>query len=448
VKASRGRLALRIYVYSVLSVLAVVVLSVGLGRLMAQPWRGEVTAFVREVSTRLLAGDRAELAARAEVLAEASHIGMTIYERDGRLIVNAARPAPAPLDAAELAALDHDGALDRSDEQQVRTIADGSGRYVIVSLPERRIPRSLWISLSLAVVLLLGTSLVFARSLTRPLTRLADAARRFGAGKTDARVGLRRADEIGQAGAAFDQMAEQVTSLMRAQRELLANISHELRTPMARMRVALDLAAEGEPAAARELLGEIDQDLGELERLLDDVLTTSRLELTGSAAPPLRREPVVVRELLGQSVDRFRTRAPSHPLTLAGEIDATVDADPALLRRVFDNVLDNARKYSPAGSTIDLSSRLERDQVHVEIADRGQGISPADLPRLFTPFFRADPSRTRSSGGVGLGLALAKRIVDAHGGAIWVESQEGQGTRVHVTLPVIAPQGGRSEAAG
>jgi signal transduction histidine kinase len=284
------------------------------------------------------------------------------------------------------------------------------------------------------------TSVLLARMLAVPLQRLAEVTRAFGAGNLDARTGLRRRDELGQVAVAFDEMAERITHLLRSQKELIANVSHELRTPLARIRVALDLAAEGDEALARESLADITTDLTELERLVEDVLTAARLDLatgqTPGATPPLRRERVEAQSLLDKAAARFRTTRPTHVLEVSADGALPVlDADPVLLRRALDNLLDNAGKYSEPGTRVRLLARPTDSGLQVEITDEGIGIDPKDLPHLFTPFFRSDRSRARVTGGVGLGLALARRIISAHGGTLTLESQPGVGTVARILLP-------------
>ncbi|MFT3773362.1 MAG: HAMP domain-containing sensor histidine kinase [Minicystis sp.] len=296
--------------------------------------------------------------------------------------------------------------------------------------------------LAIALFVVGVVSLLLSRSLARPLGRLSGAARAFGGGKLDARAGLARADEIGDVAAAFDEMAERITTLLRAEKELLANVSHELRTPLARIRVALEIAEEGDAETARQALGDIAQDLGELERLISDVLTAARLDLgegpMGSGIPPLRREHLDVAGMLEHAAARFRSAHPERTLVVAIAPDLpAVDGDPVLLRRVIDNLLENAHKYSPkADSDVELRAARGATSIRIEVRDRGIGIAPEDLPHVFRPFFRADRSRTRKTGGLGLGLALARRIVEAHEGTIAIESTAGEGTRAVVCLPV------------
>jgi two-component system, OmpR family, sensor kinase len=233
-------------------------------------------------------------------------------------------------------------------------------------------------------------------------------------------------------------MAGRLDRQVRAEKELLANVSHELRTPLARLRLALELAAEGDLAQARRHLSGMEEDLAEIERLVEDVLTASRLELgAASGSEPLHRSPVAIRELVQSTAERFRVAHPDRELRVeAAEGMPELSADPVLLRRVLENLLANAAKYSDAPAPILLSAVARDGSVLVEVRDRGIGIDPGDVPRLFTPFFRTDRSRARGSGGTGLGLALARRVVEAHGGTITVESRPGEGTAMRVALPV------------
>lgn len=293
-----------------------------------------------------------------------------------------------------------------------------------------------------AGLLIVGVgALLMARWLVRPLQQLAKAAYSLGEGDLRARSGLLRADEVGDVGRAFDLMAERVERLVRAEKELLANVSHELRTPLARIRVALDLAQEGDAPAAREALSEIEVDLGELESLLDDVLTTARMEIEGGRVSPASfalHVEVLSPQLVGQRVsERFRARHPNRPLEIhLGSGLHPILADPVLLRRAVDNLLENAHKYSPdSTSSVELVIHARQDRVVFEVRDHGMGIAPADLAHVFDPFFRGEKSRSRGTGGVGLGLTLAKSIVEAHGGTIHVTSIVGTGTTARVELP-------------
>jgi signal transduction histidine kinase len=301
---------------------------------------------------------------------------------------------------------------------------------------------------ALVLVVVGVSSWLLGRSLARPLRKLSSAATALGGGDLAARVQLSRSDELGDVARAFDDMAERVTDLLRAEKELVANVSHELRTPLARIRVALDLAAEGDAETARESLADIRDDLDELERLVSDVLASARLDLGQPAGargvPPLRREQVDLATLMTQAEARFRSAHPGRPLTVTLPDEAlTLDGDPVLLRRVIDNLLENAHRYSQApGDEVSLRAR-GGDAITIEVVDRGIGIAAEDLEQVFQPFFRVDKSRARATGGLGLGLPLVKRIVAAHGGTIALESTPAVGTRATVVLPLTGSHAGR-----
>jgi signal transduction histidine kinase len=369
---------------------------------------------------------------------------MTVYE-GGVAVASSDDEAPlAPVAEEELPRLAHGAFKVPGRRFTLAAPVPGSpASYLVLTghVPQHSLLRGA--SFLTAVLLALAlASIPLARAIASPLERLGRAVRAFGAGDLDARARLAAGGEVGEVAAAFDQMADRMQALLRSEKELLANVSHELRTPLARIRVALEMAEEGDLARSRRYLAEIGTDLEELSRLVDDVLTAARLDLaqgrgTG-AALPLRRERVEPRELVLRAAERFRAAHPERVLELSLEEGLPeVDADPALLRRVLDNLLDNARKYSDAEQPIAVAARQRDGLLEVEVRDRGIGVEPADLDRLFTPFFRTDRSRARGTGGVGMGLALAKRVVEAHGGRIAAESVPGAGTCVRFSVPRV-----------
>ena len=279
------------------------------------------------------------------------------------------------------------------------------------------------------------TALLTARWIVRPIERLSRTARAIGTGDLAVRTRLDRSDEIGELGHQFDEMADRLARLVATERELLANVAHELRTPLSRIGVALDLAGEGDSDAARAALAEISIDVGELEVIIDDILTAMRFEVGRSL--PLRRSIVTSGSIADGAAERFRVRHGNRRLELAiGDDLPALDVDPVLVRRVIDNLLENAHKYTPdLDAPIVLEVTRDGDRAGFRVRDRGIGIAADDLPRVFTAFFRGDRSRSRETGGVGLGLTLAKRIVEAHGGTIAIASQIGEGTEVRVELP-------------
>jgi two-component system OmpR family sensor kinase len=362
----------------------------------------------------------------------------------GSLIATTVDP-PLPLPSPErLAGLAHEDTLELEDSPYLFAHAVREhGQLVAIGIarhdPPPSLGRVLLPPLCVLLLVLVVISVLFARHLATPLQAVARAADRFGHGEMTVRVRTDRGDEIGVVARAFDDMADRVARLIGSQQELMANVSHELQTPLSRIRVAVELMSDGDTSRAEEMLTEIIQDLEELEQLIDDVMTLARLDLTRAGAEGLghrvRRERVQLSELIGRSCDRFRALHDTH--LLVAEVPPglpALDADPVLLRRAIDNVLDNARKYSPPGSSIVLSVEARPEATKVAILDHGIGIDPKDLDKVFTPFFRTDRSRARETGGVGLGLALARRVVEAHGGRIGLASSVGVGTTVTIEL--------------
>jgi signal transduction histidine kinase len=281
------------------------------------------------------------------------------------------------------------------------------------------------------------------RLILSPLEKLALTAKAFGAGDLNARANLDRQDEIGDLGRAFDEMATRVEAFRRAEKELLANVSHELRTPLARIRVVLELAAEKFPEAAQRYTTEIAADLTELEQLIDDIIRTARFDLTnarvGDPYPPLNLGQVPIGAFVESLGQRFAKVHPERTVVFDVDYELAVAADPMMLKRALGNVLENAHKYSaPSGG---IAIRVERDsadsdRVSIAICDNGPGLDPADAALVFTPFFRGQRERKSDAAGIGLGLTLAQRIVEAHGGSIRLRSAPSEGTTVTVTLPL------------
>jgi signal transduction histidine kinase len=401
-----------------------------------------------EQRSRLASGD--VVAVGDPGLSQGPHWVAAAVVRDGHPIgyVVLSAPAPRPADGTPRVpvAPPPGGASELPPPPFAVEFAASPAQVVPAALPapsaERFIPPGLFV-LALALVGLGIAAVLLGGSLARPLDRLARTAHAIGAGDLAARTGHTRDDELGAVARALDEMAGRVAGLLRGQTELIANVAHELRTPIARIRVALDLAAEGDAREARASLAEIAEDLAELEALVSDVLTAARLDLasghSAGGAPPLRRASLELHDVAREAIARFQHRHPARVVTLeAPASSAAVLGDAVLLRRVLDNLLDNARKYARASAPIALRLRTEPKAAEIEVSDRGDGVAPEDLARLFTPFFRADRSRARATGGVGLGLALSRRIAEAHGGTLTARSVVGVGTTFTLRLPVRA----------
>lgn len=413
------------------------------------PWRAHTERFTAHMAARLaeLPPESAALERELRRFREELDVEATLYTNDGRLLATTAQPPIPPLRHRGLRELDRGPLTRRGPRWTVAAPLWRGGERVgyVVARPSWAEVEPRWLralAALLAVMLALGlASAPLARRIVAPLERLREAVRRFGEGELSARAGLERRDELGELGRAFDEMAARLERSIRAEKELLANVSHELRTPLARIRVALELIQEGDGERAQRYLKELGADVLELEGLVDDVLTTARLDLgkgTTGGAPPLRKERVPAGELVREAGERFGAAHPARPFELHLEPELpSLDADRVLLRRAIENLLDNADKYSPAGEVVTLAARRASDaaSVEIEVRDRGPGIAAEDLPHVFTPFFRGDRSRTRGTGGVGLGLALVARIVEGHGGSVDARNHE-SGAVFRIALPI------------
>lgn len=439
-RSPHGFLFWRIYghglVLLVLVALAMAAVAYGLrGRIMPREPERMALYVAARVDERSASPEG--VAAELRELRDGLGLETTVYGPSGELRASTGARAD-PLEPAQVAELGEGPVLAPGRHFTLAARLPGAGGYVLVTPGPRShsYARTAAFLAALLLVLAIG-SYPTARSIASPLERLTDAAKRLGEGDLSVRAGLRARGEVGDLARGFDEMAERLQRLVRAERELLANVSHELRTPLARIRVALELAAEGDHEKARRYLSEIGDDLAELDGLVEEILTAARLTGAGPSGLPVHRAPLELGALLGELAARFRAADPERSLGVEiAEGLPSVDADAPLLRRLVDNLLDNARKYSEPGAPVTLAARADPGAVVIEVRDRGIGVDAADLPHLFTPFFRTDKSRARGTGGVGLGLTLAKRIAEAHGGTIAAESRPGEGTTIRVTLPV------------
>ncbi|HET7500675.1 MAG TPA: HAMP domain-containing sensor histidine kinase [Kofleriaceae bacterium] len=359
---------------------------------------------------------------------------ISLYDPGGRLLRSNVDPPLDPPTEEERRAIAAPASKWTLDWGRIVLRSD-DGSMIGVYAPSRPgFPWSYVLPLGAMILVLVGLASVwFTRRLARPLTQLADAARRFGAGDTSARASLSLADEVGDVGRAFDEMADRTAIVLRSQRQLMGDVSHELRTPLARIRVALELAAE-DPVAAKDVLADVGSDLDEIDQLIGDILTTARLD---GHNVDVDREPTSITELADRASRRFCARHPARTLERTQSEDRAIQCDPLLLRRALDNLLDNAAKYSDPSTPVTLAIQPNGRSVTFEIVDRGIGMSAVELDLAFIPFWRADDSRTRKTGGVGLGLALARRIARAHGGDVTLSSRPGLGTTARLEVPLL-----------
>jgi signal transduction histidine kinase len=289
-----------------------------------------------------------------------------------------------------------------------------------------------WRPLISAAIALVMVQLL-ARGMTSPLREMAAAAKAMARGEHGRRVRATARDEVGQLAEAFNSMAAELAETDRQRRDLVANASHELRTPIAALQAQLENLVDGvgsdDPEALATALGQVERLSGLVSQLLD----LSKLE---SGTVPLQRRNVAVEPLLQQALDEARLRNPDREVALAVDPDdLAVDADPVRLHQVVTNLLENAERYSPAGQAIDVAARPGSRSVTIEVLDHGPGIPPDEADRVFERFYRADHARASAQGGAGLGLSIARWIVDLHGGDIRAEPRSPTGCRMVLSLP-------------
>jgi two-component system OmpR family sensor kinase len=226
-------------------------------------------------------------------------------------------------------------------------------------------------------------------------------------------------------------MSAQLRMLMDGQRRLLHDVSHELRSPLARLQAAIGLAHQ-QPDKLAASLERIERESVRMDKLVGELLTLSRLE---AAAPPMS-ENIVIQELLEEIVvdASFEAEQVGRRIVLAGSTEACVRGAPDLLWRAIENVVRNALKHSKDGGTVEVNVVRIHGSVQVRVDDRGPGVAAADLGAIFKPFFRSEASRSNVDGH-GLGLAIAERVVEAHGGSIGAANRDGGGLSVTITLP-------------
>lgn len=285
----------------------------------------------------------------------------------------------------------------------------------------------------IAVAVALAMVQVLARGMTSPLREMAAAAREMARGAHGRRVTATSRDEVGELARAFNVMAAELEELDRVRRDLVANVSHELRTPISALHAVLENLVDGVAAADPETFRTMLKQVERLGRLVSQLLDLSRLE---SGALPLQRRVFPIREVLDDAADECRLHAAGAAVEVdVAPPDLAVDADRERVHQVVANLLENAVRHSPPGAPVHLSARHHRGGVRVEVADEGPGIPEEDASRVFERFYRADAARASSDGGAGLGLAIARWIVDLHGGTIRPERREPTGCRMVVDLP-------------
>jgi two-component system sensor histidine kinase CpxA len=319
-----------------------------------------------------------------------------------------------------------------------RNSADGKYSFIFVIPPMRLgywflLPQHWWM-IGGGVLL----CYLLAYYLTYPVRKLQRAVERFGKGDLSARAMTRRRDELGDLGRTFDRMAGRIQTLLDAEHRLLLDISHELRSPLARLRVAVELARSGQNREAH--LDRIDKEAERLNSLVGGLLQVTRAE---GDPDTLRHQPVRLDHLLRElvAVSSLEAESRGSAVRLAGAPAVTVEGDPELLRRAIENVIRNAIRHAPESTAVEASLEAADGRATVRIRDYGPGVPEEALPRIFDAFYRVETDRDRASGGAGLGLSIARRAVELHKGTIRARNAE-PGLAVEIDLPAVVAGAG------
>lgn len=299
-----------------------------------------------------------------------------------------------------------------------------------------------------SALLAVGFSLWWAGPITNRLMRLRGGTAELARGKLDTTISVDGRDEIAELACALNDMAQALRmSARRAQeleqgrRDLIAAVSHDLRTPLASIQALIEAVADGvaaDPETEARYLRSVQHEITHLGRLVDDLFQLAQID---AGVLQLNLQYGSLRDLISDTLSSLQPQAERQGVQLIGEVDSSVDPvlmSPPKLQRVFHNLISNALRHTSAAGTIFLRAAPVGRMVEVVVADTGEGIPPEDLPHIFEPSFRGERSRTRSeiagTSGAGLGLTIARGLIEAHGGTISVESQAGSGTRFCFTL--------------
>jgi signal transduction histidine kinase len=310
-------------------------------------------------------------------------------------------------------------------------------RYLVIEPSfrgRRHFPR-FPLAYSLIIVGIVAALLVLPLShrITRRVTELHQLAQDWAEGRLDRRAQIRGKDEIAQLGSVFNTMAENLQKTLQQRKEYLALISHELKSPLARMRIALELLAdknENKPDVL-EIIQGIKSEISESEQLIEQLLVLSRIEM---ALPSAIREAFDLNAVIKRAIDHVMPMAQVAHVDIGSELSSVpqVQGDPSQIQRAIANVLENAVKYSPPGSRIQVKTRSEQKTAEISIADSGTGIPEQEREKIFEPFFRGTQPEQKE--GAGLGLFIARRIIELHNGKIRALPNEPTGTILEITL--------------
>jgi two-component system sensor histidine kinase CpxA len=416
-------------------------------------WEALRTTVLNEAVTAYEEGNEQQLRQYLDNLETTQHVRAYLFDEHGVEVSQRGAPDWAMRVAAGGPRSPHDGFLFPAPpvQRDSRASSDGRHRYTVVMglPPGPRVfigPRGLPITGLIIGVITSGlVCYLLSWYLTKPIVRLRTAARQLAAGDMAARAGdpgITRRDEVSGLMRDFDAMAERLETLLQAQSRLLNDISHELRSPLARLNVALGLARQKADVQSADMLDRIELEASRLNELIGRILTLARLEDGEQLVP---QTPVPVDELVANIVEdaEFEAQARScHVKISIPEGDWQVRGNASLLHSAVENVVRNAIRYTQEGTSVQVEMAREvragASLAVIRVIDSGPGVPPDAVEKLFEPFYRLDEARGRHTGGVGLGLAITERAVRFHGGKVQALNRNGGGLILEIRLPLIS----------
>jgi two-component system sensor histidine kinase CpxA len=448
------RIFLSFWMALALFVVLAIVVTVAL-RPRTSTWEALRTTVLNDAVNEYEDGGPEGLRKYFENLDATQHLRAYLFDEAGNELSH--RPAPdwAMRVAAGGPRIPHDGFVFPAPpvQRDSRASLDGKHRYTVVlgMPPGPRVffgPRGL--PIPGLVILVISSGLVcyfLAWYMTKPIVRLRVAARQLASGDLTARTGApaRRRDEVSGLMRDFDAMAERIETLLKAQSRLLNDISHELRSPLARLNVALGLARQRAGVESADMLDRIELEASRLNELIGRILTLARLEDGEQRVP---QTPVPLNDIVISVTEDAEFEAQArrcHVRTSIPEGNWEVSGNASLLHSAVENVVRNAIRYTQEGTSVDIelarSANGGRQEATVRVSDCGSGVPAEALTKLFEPFYRLDDARGRQTGGVGLGLAITERAVRFHGGKVTAFNRDGGGLVVEIRLPLIGEAG-------
>ncbi len=312
---------------------------------------------------------------------------------------------------------------------------DMLSHILILQRPLSDTPFNLFIRMSLALIIAGLVCYLFARDMTSPILKLGTAVRQLAEGNLAIRVGPRlggRKDEISRLAYDFDNMAERIESLLITQRTLMRDVSHELRSPLARMNVALELCRTGKGPDMEKYIDRISNEAARLNTMIDQILAYNKLEYASGPKMEKLDLGLMIREIVSDADYEAKSRKRS---VVTGSETCIIEGDREMLRRAIENVVRNAVSYTAEGTSVEVNLHRENSNVLISVRDHGEGVPEESLAQLFNPFYRVDLGRSRETGGVGLGLAISEAAIRLHNGSIKAENCAEGGLVIEMVLP-------------